>query len=95
MNSELSSEASDSHSFFLLSFSLLVHHILWLPPPPKMLSACLFSEKEMTTHSILAWRILWTEEPGGLPTMGSHRVRHDGNDLAAAAAAACLLAKYF
>ena len=32
-------------------------------------------EKEMATHSsILAWRILWTEEPGGLPSMGSHRV---------------------
>ena len=38
--------------------------------------------------SILAWRILWTEEPGGLPSMGSHRVRHDWSDLAATAAAA-------
>ena len=35
-------------------------------------------EKEMATHSsIPAWRILWTEEPGGLPSMGSHRVGHD------------------
>ena len=35
-------------------------------------------EKEMATHSsVLAWRIPWTEEPGGLPSMGSHRVRHD------------------
>ena len=35
-------------------------------------------EKGMPTHSnILAWRILWTEEPGGLQFMGSHRVRHD------------------
>ena len=35
-------------------------------------------EKEMATHSrILAWRILWTEEPGGLQSMGSQRVRHD------------------
>ena len=35
-------------------------------------------EKEMATHSsILAWRIPWTEEPGGLPSMGSHRVGHD------------------
>ena len=42
-------------------------------------------EKEMTTHSsVLAWRIPWTGEPGGLPSVGSHRVRHD---LAAAAAA--------
>ena len=35
-------------------------------------------EKGMATHSsILAWRILWTEEPGGLQSMGSQRVRHD------------------
>ena len=35
-------------------------------------------EKEMATHSsILAWRIPWTEEPGGLQSMGSQRVRHD------------------
>ena len=32
----------------------------------------------MATHSgVLAWRIPWTEEPGGLPSMGSHRVGHD------------------
>ena len=41
----------------------------------------------MATHSsVLAWRIPGTGEPGGLPSMGSHRVRHDGSDLAAAAA---------
>ena len=35
-------------------------------------------EKEMATHSsILAWRIPGTREPGGLPSMGSHRVGHD------------------
>ena len=35
-------------------------------------------EKEMTTpSSILAWEILWTEEPGGLESMGSQRVRHN------------------
>ena len=35
-------------------------------------------EKEMATHSsVLAWRIPGTEEPGGLPSIGSHRVRHD------------------
>ena len=35
-------------------------------------------EKEMATHPcILAWRIPWTEEPGGLPSMGSQRVAHD------------------
>ena len=36
------------------------------------------SEKEMATHSsVLAWRILGPGEPGGLPSMGSHRVGHD------------------
>ena len=35
-------------------------------------------EKEMATHSsILAWKIPWTEEPGGLHSMGSQRIRHD------------------
>ena len=44
-------------------------------------------EKEMATHSsVLAWRIPGTGEPDGLPSMGSHRVRHDWSDLAAAAA---------
>ena len=34
-------------------------------------------EERMATHSsILAWRIPWTEEPGGLPSMGSQRVGH-------------------
>ena len=42
-------------------------------------------ETEMATHSsVLAWRILGTGEPGGLPSMGSHRVGHDWSDLAAA-----------
>ena len=45
-------------------------------------------EKEMGTHSsVLAWRIPGTAEPGGLLSMGSHRVGHDWSDLAAAAAA--------
>ena len=35
-------------------------------------------EKEMATHSsVLVWRIPWTEEPGGLQSMGSQRVGHD------------------
>ena len=43
-------------------------------------------EKEMATHSsVLAWRIPGTGEPGGLPSMQSHRVRHNWSDLAAAA----------
>ena len=46
-------------------------------------------EKEMATHSsVLAWRSPGTGEPGGLSSMGSHRVGNDWSDLAAAAAAA-------
>ena len=46
-------------------------------------------EKEMAIHSsVLAWRIPGMGEPGGLPSMGLHRVGHDWSDLAAAAAAA-------
>ena len=53
--------------------------------PPAMQKTLLQSlgqedplEKEMANHSsILAWRIPWTEEPGGLQSMGSQRVRHD------------------
>ena len=42
-----------------------------------------FLEEGMATHSsILAWRIPWTEEPGGLQFMGSQRVGHDWSDLA-------------
>ena len=45
-------------------------------------------EKETATHSsVLAWRIPGTGEPGGLPSMGSHRVGRDWSDLAAAAIA--------
>ena len=40
-------------------------------------------EKSMATlSSILAWRVPWTEEPGGLRSMGSHRFRYDRSDLA-------------
>ena len=61
---------------------------LWLPGWSDFTFTFHFHalEKEMTTHSsILAWRIPGTGEPGGLPSMGSHRVRHDWSDLAAAA----------
>ena len=52
------------------------------PPSPTQL------EKAMAPQSsTLAWRIPGMGEPGGLPSMGSHRVRHNWSDLAAAAAA--------
>ena len=45
-----------------------VRSLGWEDPP----------EKEIATHSsILVWRILWTEEPGGLQSVGSQRVRHN------------------
>ena len=48
-------------------------------------------EKEMATHSsVLAWRIPGTGKPGGLPSMGSHRVGHDWSNLAAAVATSLL-----
>ena len=56
-------------------------HLWWIiykkrPVPFK-------GEKEMATYSsILAWRIPWREEPGGLLSMGSHRFGHDWSDLA-------------
>src|SRR5574340_1276452 len=46
-------------------------------------------EEDMATHSsVLAWRTPGTAGPGGLPSMGSHRLGHERNDFAAAAAAA-------
>ena len=49
-------------------------------------------EKEVATHSrVLAWRIPGMVEPGGLLSMGSHRVRYNWSDLAAAAAAAAVI----
>ena len=52
-------------------------------------------EKELATHSsVLAWRIPGTGEPGGLPSMGSHRVRHDWRDLAAAAHTSEVMLKF-
>ena len=46
----------------------------------------------MAAHSsALAWKIPWMEEPGGLQSMGSLRVGHDRNDLAAAAAALAVM----
>ena len=49
-------------------------------------------EKEMATHStVLAWRIPGMGEPGGLPSMGSHRVEHDWSDLSSSSSSSdCL-----
>ena len=53
-------------------------------------------EKEMATRSsVLAWSIPGKGEPGGLPSMGSHRVGHDWSDLATAAASTEIGMKYW
>ena len=50
--------------------------------------SALFAEKAMAPPSrTVTWKIPWMEEPGGLPSLGSHRVGHDCSNLAAAAAA--------
>ena len=74
-----------SPRLFLLSCSLIIYSCqksyIYLHP----------SEKAMAPHSsTLAWKIPWMEEPGGLPSMGSHRVRHNWSDIAAAAATSIL-----
>ena len=46
-----------------------------LPNDPEFPLLCLYPEELKT--DILAWKILWTEEPGGLQSMGSQRVGHD------------------
>ena len=59
-----------------------------------VLSQSLPLEKEMATlSSVLAWRIPGKGEPGGLPSMGSHRVGHDWSDLAAAVPASDLVSE--
>ena len=56
------------------------------PSIELILSQIFILEKEMATHSsVLAWRIPGMGEPGGLLSLGSHRVEHDWIDLAAAA----------
>ena len=56
----------------------IIYNLKVLPVARAALKTSKELEKEMATHSsILAWRIPGTEEPGGLPSMGSHRVGHD------------------
>jgi len=56
----------------------ILHLGVWPACPFTTVIYFYFLEKEMGTQSsILAWRIPWTEEPGGLQSMGSQRVRHD------------------
>ena len=71
-----------SFFFFNLATSLVAQRLKRLPPMQETWVQSLGQEdpleKEMANHSsILAWRIPWTEEPGGLQSTGSQRVGHD------------------
>ena len=69
------------------AFTGLAHKVKNLPTmqgiPVRSLGLEYPLEKGMETHSsILAWRIPWTEEPGGLQSIGAQRVGHDLSNLA-------------
>ena len=49
---------------------------MWETPVPSLGLEDLLEEGKTTHSSVLAWRISWTEEPGGLQSMGSQRTRH-------------------
>ena len=76
-------QKNDSVAHFTYSWASLVAQRLKRLPPMRETQVWSLGwedslEKEMVTHSsILAWRIPWTEEPGGLQCTGSQRVRHD------------------
>ena len=75
-------ETDSASNQFPKCSSLVAQRIKHLPPMWETQVQSLGREDplemEMVTHSsILAWRIPWTGEPGGLPSMGSHRVGHD------------------
>ena len=66
------------HAKSLQSSPTLCNPMDCSPPGSSVYRILQALEKEMTTHSsVLAWRIPATGEPGGLPSMGSHSVRHD------------------
>ena len=88
----MSEKAMATHSCTLVWWRSLVGCCPWVANSWTRLSDFTFTfhfhalEKEMATHcSVLAWRIPGAAEPGGLPSLGSHRVGHDWSDLAAAA----------
>ena len=61
-----------------LIYEISEYHILVCQEGSAIVPLIYVMEKEMATHSsVLAWRIPGTGEPGGLPSVGSHRVRHD------------------
>ena len=80
------------HSSFLISLSAYLFfssvYALHSSYPGEAIHGGWADFKTQVDSSVLAWRVPGTGRPGGLPSMGSHRVGHDWSDLAAAAAAA-------
>ena len=70
-------------------------HLLWLSDFTFTFHFHALKKETATHSSVLAWRIPGTGEPGGLTSMGSHRVGHNWSDLAAAAAAYGNFEHYF
>ena len=71
-DSLLSEPQGSPHTMQILKVGDSLHTLITLIEPHSYL------EKEMAAHSrVLAWRILWTEEPGGVLSVGLHRVGHD------------------
>ena len=82
-----------SVTFYFLNYENMITHLqeTWKIQNKVTHSSTIYLEKEMATHSsLLAWRIPWTKESGGLPSIGSYRVGHNWSNLAAAAAAATI-----
>ena len=60
----------------MISFIVKIYTIVWV-----YICMYMYEEGTATHSSVLAWRIPWTEEPDGLQSMGSHRIRHDWSDI--------------
>ena len=74
----MSHDSLDLHFSVISDAKHLFRCFLVICMPSFRSSAHFFVENEMATHSsVLAWRIPWTEEPGGLQSTGSQRVGHD------------------
>ena len=72
MSSGLESDYASLQQYWASLVAQMVKHL------PTMWETWVPLKKEMATHSsTLAWKIPWTEEPGGLLSLGSQRVGHD------------------
>ena len=81
MNKFIASKSFLSSSLFIFIIMILFMCVIRTPMKGKYLTKFNTfhnkNEEGNGNSNTLAWRIPWTEEPGGLPSMGSHRVGHD------------------